>query len=146
MRSWCTITSHKTSHTRYYILWSCFLQENRLLVPWWHLHSRKSSKMGLASSIAICSANSTLLIYWTINEPHLPQQQQKKGRLRCYTESEVTPAQYSDMHCSKLFRIFIATFWWCCGHLHQAIKVQNRHQVVVYMECRDQKWVRQLAH
>ena len=28
----------------------------------------------------------------------------------------------SDMHCSKLFRSFIATFQWCCDHLHQARK------------------------
>ena len=33
-----------------------------------------------------------------------------------------TPARYSDMHCSKLFANFIATFRWCCDHLHQARK------------------------
>ena len=37
----------------------------------------------------------------------------------------ITPAQYSDMHCSKLFRIFIATFRWCCDHLHWPRKYQS---------------------
>ena len=120
LHSWCTITSHETTyHTRYHILWSCFLQENQLLVSWRHLHGRKSSKMGPAFFIA------TLLIYY-IHEQSMNHisLNKKKRRLRCYTESEDTPARYSDMHCSKLFRIFIAMFRWCCDDPHQVRKVQ----------------------